>query len=71
MLNCVGLPWIETGDRIVVMTQTGGFESFIFERHLKGIQALKDEFESKGEEYTKLSDILIINNEIHKLKNNR
>lgn len=53
LLNCVGLPWIETGDRIVVMTQTGGFESFIFERHLKGIQALKDEFESKGEEYTK------------------
>lgn len=51
--QCVGLPWVETGDMIGVLTTHGGFESFIFRRTLNGIMALKDEYISNGDEYTK------------------
>ncbi len=51
-LVCKGMPWIECGDRIGVLTKTGGAESFIFHRTLTGIQALKDTYESEGDEYT-------------------
>lgn len=46
-----GLPWIECGDRIGLLTKTGGVESFVFRRTLKGIQSLKDTYESRGDEY--------------------
>lgn len=52
--QCVGMPWIEAGDRINVLTSTGGFESFIFRRTLKGIHGLRDTFEASGDEYTNL-----------------
>lgn len=48
----VGIPYLEVGDRISLLTKTGGFDAFIFRRTLKGIQALKDTYESKGDEYT-------------------
>ena len=38
-------------DRIGVLTKTGGAESFVFKRTLKGIQSLHDTFESEGDEY--------------------
>ena len=44
----IGTPFLESGDRFTLLTQTDGFESFIFERKLKGIQALKDHFEARG-----------------------
>lgn len=47
---CIGMPWIEVGDRIMLLTKTGGAESFIFRRTLTGIQALKDTYESTGDE---------------------
>lgn len=49
--QALGMPWIECGDRIGVLTYIGGFESFIFRRTLKGIQLLIDTFESEGDEY--------------------
>ena len=51
---CFGMPWIEPSDRITVLTKTGGFESFIFRRTLKGIHSLKDTLEASGDEYTGL-----------------
>lgn len=50
--EALGMPWIECGDRIGILTFNSGFESFIFRRTLKGIQLLIDTFESTGDEYT-------------------
>ena len=49
--QALGMPWIECGDRIGILTYTSGFESFIFRRTIKGIQLLIDTFESEGDEY--------------------
>lgn len=48
--EAIGSPWIECGDRIGLITYDGGFETFIFRRTLKGIQNLKDAYESVGDE---------------------
>jgi len=47
----LGMPWIECGDRVGVLTYIGGFESFIFRRTMKGIQLIEDTFEAVGDEY--------------------
>ena len=44
----IGTPFLESGDRFTLLTKNDGFESFIFERKLRGIQALKDHFEARG-----------------------
>jgi hypothetical protein len=49
--QALGMPWIECGDRVGVLTYMGGFETFIFRRTMKGIQLLIDTFESEGDEY--------------------
>lgn len=54
--EAIGLPWVEIGDRVNVLTMTGGFESFLFRRTLKGIHSLKDTYESTGDEYTLVID---------------
>ena len=46
----VGMPWVETGDRVTLMTNKDAFESFVFRRTLKGIQALKDTYEAHGDD---------------------
>ena len=46
-----GLPFMECGDRVNLVTKTGGIESFIFRRTLKGIHALMDRYEASGDEY--------------------
>ena len=46
-----GLPFMECGDRVNLVTKTGGIESFIFRRTLKGIHALMDTYEAEGDEY--------------------
>ena len=46
-----GLPFMECGDRVNLITLTGGIESFIFRRTLKGIHALMDTYEASGDEY--------------------
>ena len=49
--KAVGQPYIECGDRLRLLTKTGGAESFIFRRTLKGIHGLKDTYEAEGDEY--------------------
>ena len=39
-----GLPYIETGDQIEIVTQEGSFTSYILQRQLSGIQNLQDTF---------------------------
>lgn len=39
-----GLPYIETGDQIEIVTQEGNFTSYILQRQLSGIQNLQDTF---------------------------
>lgn len=46
-----GLPFMECGDRVNLITKTSGMESFIFKRTLKGIHALMDTYEAEGDEY--------------------
>lgn len=45
-----GKPWIELGDKITVVGDRDTVSSMILERTLKGIQALTDTYEAKGEE---------------------
>lgn len=52
LTQALGMPWIECGDRVGILTFSSGFESFIFRRTLKGIQLLIDTYESTGDEYT-------------------
>lgn len=52
LTQALGMPWIECGDRVGILTYSSGFESFIFRRTLKGIQLLIDTYESTGDEYT-------------------
>lgn len=47
-IDLLGLPYLEAGDAIQVLTNDGGFETIILRRTLTGIQALSDNFESRG-----------------------
>lgn len=51
-VDAIGMPWVECGDRIGLITEHGGFESFIFRRTLSGIQFLDDFYEALGDENT-------------------
>lgn len=51
--QAAGLPFLETGDRIVVLTKTGGTESFIFRRTMQGIHSLRDTYEAEGPRWTR------------------
>lgn len=50
--QAIGMPYIECGDRIGLLSATGGVQSFIFRRTLKGIQTLYDTYESTGDKLT-------------------
>lgn len=51
--KAIGLPYMECGDRISLLTQDGGIETFIFSRNLSGIQSMVDNYESHGTEKNK------------------
>ena len=51
-VEAYGMPWFECGDRIGLLTDHGGFETFIFKRTLHGIQYLTDDYEALGDENT-------------------
>lgn len=51
-----GMPWVEAGDRLTLITNQSAVESFIFRRTLKGIQALRDTFEASGEDVIAMQD---------------
>lgn len=41
---CAGLPYIETGDEIEIITSSGTYTSYILQRQLQGIQNLQDTY---------------------------
>lgn len=45
-----GIPYMEAGDVITVLTRTGGVEAFVFRRILKGINTMRDSIEARGDE---------------------
>ena len=49
--DCKGNPCIEVGDAVRLPTRYEIIESYVLKRTLKGIQALRDEYETTGEEY--------------------
>jgi hypothetical protein len=62
-----GNPCIEVGDTVVFHTRYKDVESFVLERNIKGIQALKDSFESKGV-YEYSEKVNSTNREVKRLK---
>lgn len=48
-----GLPYVEAGDFISVLTKNDGFETYIMRRTMTGIKSLIDTFEATGEELCK------------------
>lgn len=46
-----GLPYIEVGDAINIITRKDAVESFVFQRRMKGIQSLVDEIEATGNQF--------------------
>lgn len=49
--GCKGNPCIEVGDAVRLPTKYEIIESYVLKRTLKGIQALRDNYEATGEEY--------------------
>lgn len=49
--GCKGNPCIEVGDAVRLPTRYEIIESYVLKRTLKGIQALRDNYEATGEEY--------------------
>lgn len=49
--DCKGNPCIEVGDAVRLLTRYEIIESYVLKRTLKGIQALRDNYEATGEEY--------------------
>lgn len=62
-----GNPCVEVGDVVVVHTKYKEVESYVLERTIKGIQALRDTFESKGV-YEYEEKVNSVSKEIKKLK---
>ena len=62
-----GNPCIEVGDVVIVHTRYKEVESYVLERTIKGIQALRDTFESKGV-YEYEEKINSVHKEIKQLK---
>lgn len=52
-LEMKGLPYVEAGDVLTVLTRTGGIEAFVFRRTLKGINHMTDSIEARGDEMNK------------------
>lgn len=61
-----GLPYLECGDVFALEKKNDSVESYIFSRTLKGIQALLDSFEAKGNKMR--ANEVTANEEIQKLK---
>lgn len=49
--TAVAMPYMEVGDSFFVSSAKSPFTSYILKRTLSGIQAMKDHFEAKGEEF--------------------
>ena len=53
-LDALGFPWMECGDIVLTRTKKNIVRTYILKHTLKGIQALIDTIESKGEQYREL-----------------
>ncbi len=53
-LKAVGMPYMETGDIVMVHTDDNLIRTYIMNRTLKGIQALADEYRCDSEQYLKV-----------------
>lgn len=62
----VGLPYIEVGDSVTVITTNDAIESFVFSRVMTGVQDLRDEISATGNRYR--SQTVSPNTEIQQLK---
>ena len=47
-IELIGLPWVEAGDVITIITEDSAIDTCILRRTLSGIQSLEDNFESRG-----------------------
>ena len=51
-ISALGNPLFEVGDAVKILTKSGSnYRTFIFERRLRGIQALRDAYSANGERY--------------------
>lgn len=50
-IDCKGLPYVELGDRVRVSVKDDEILTYVFNRTLTGIQALRDTYSADGEEY--------------------
>lgn len=48
-VDCVGLPYVECGDFVLMATKRSIVRAYVLERNLKGVQALSDNFNAKGD----------------------
>lgn len=51
VIEALGNPIIEPGDPIKVATKTGYVYTYALQRHMRGVQALRDTYTANGEEY--------------------
>lgn len=60
-LTAVGMPWLEAGDPLEIVTQSGEtVKSFIMRRELSGLQLLTDEIDSKGGEIAEEATVWLV-----------
>lgn len=52
-VDCIGMPYLEAGDYVEIVTSEGNIGTFVLSRTLKGIQALRDTFSASGDEISK------------------
>jgi archaellum component FlaC len=69
----MGLPYLEVGDSVTLITTNDAIESFVFRRTLKGIQALKDNISATGNKVRRQTvgvntQIQQLNSKTYKLK---
>lgn len=48
-VDCVGLPYLECGDFVVLVAQRSIVRAYVLQRTLKGIQDIKDSYTAKGD----------------------
>lgn len=51
-----GMPYLEAGDTLQVITEEGGFETIILQRTLSGVQSLTDSVDATGDEVNNAAD---------------
>ena len=51
-----GLPYMEAGDVVTILTRMGGIEAFVFRRTLRGINCLTDRLEARGDEVNEVGE---------------